>query len=199
MKAIIIISGRPSLPVIISPAACRVRPSSIATKHVHFAFLPIFGEVRIAAGLTVDRAESKRATSDTPALTLSISPAACRAQPGTIAKTRISHFSPFLAKTHISHFSPFLHFVTHLAVSQALLACYCCLRAATCCGCLLLLLLLLAVRSPGPRSLGFGDNPGEGSEQSVPWPVWLLSGARSRLIYTCQKSHWSIATMGAIE
>jgi len=80
-------------------------------------------------------------------------------------------------------------------MSQALLACYCCLRAAT----LLHLLPLLAVRKPGLRSLGFGDNPGEGSEQSVPWQIWLLSGARSQLVHTWQKSYWSIATMGAIE
>ena len=167
----------------ISLAACRVRPGAIATKHAHFAFLPIFWEVRIAVGLTVNRAESKRASSDRPALPVSISPAVCRAQ----------------SKTRISHFSLFLHFVTHLAVSQALFACYCCLRAVTCCRCLLHLLPLLAVRKPGPRSLGFGDNPGEGSEQSLDWLVWSLSRARSRFVYTWQKSHWSTSTMGTIE
>ena len=53
---------------------------------------------------------------------------------------------------------------------------------------LLHLLLLLALRKPGPRSLGFGDHPGEGSEHSVPWPVWSLFGARIHLVYTWQKS-----------
>jgi len=49
-----------------------------------------FATVRIAVGLTVDRAESKRASSDRPAL--KISPAACRAQPSTIS-TKHAHFA----------------------------------------------------------------------------------------------------------
>ena len=44
-----------------------------------------------------------------------------------------------------------------------------------------------------PRSLGFGGHPGECSEQSGPWPVWSLSGARSRLVYTWQKSRPEVA------
>jgi len=94
-------SGRPALLVCISPAACCVRPSAIATKHAHFAFLPIFWEVRIAAGLTVDRAESKRSSSDRPTLLVSISPAACRAQSSTIA-TKDAHFT-FLAIFALCH------------------------------------------------------------------------------------------------
>jgi len=34
-------SGRPNLPVSVSPAACRSRSSAIATKNAHFAFLAI--------------------------------------------------------------------------------------------------------------------------------------------------------------
>jgi len=49
--------------VSVSPSACRARPSAIATQNAHFAFLAIFWEVRKAAGLTIDRAESKRAGS----------------------------------------------------------------------------------------------------------------------------------------
>jgi len=37
-------SGRSNLPVSVSPAACRARPSAIATENAHFAFLAIFGE-----------------------------------------------------------------------------------------------------------------------------------------------------------
>jgi len=37
-------SGRPDFPISVSPAACRARPSAIATKNAHFAFLAIFGE-----------------------------------------------------------------------------------------------------------------------------------------------------------
>ena len=61
-------SGRPNLPVRVSPAACRARPSAIATKNAHFAFLAIFWEVRKVAALTGDRAESKRASSGRPDL-----------------------------------------------------------------------------------------------------------------------------------
>ena len=35
-------SGRPDLLESVSPAACRARPSAIATKKAHFAFLAIF-------------------------------------------------------------------------------------------------------------------------------------------------------------
>jgi len=65
-------SGRPTLPVSISPAACRVRPSAIATQNAHFAFLAIFWEIRKVAGLTVDRAESKGASSGRPDLPVTV-------------------------------------------------------------------------------------------------------------------------------
>jgi len=39
-------SGRPDLPVSVSPAACRARPNAIATENAHFAFLAIFGRRR---------------------------------------------------------------------------------------------------------------------------------------------------------
>ena len=53
-------------------------------------------------------------------------------------------------------------------MSGAVHPCSCCLLAATCCCRLLHLLLLLAMQKPGPRSLGFGGQSGEGSEQSAP-------------------------------
>ena len=65
-------SGRPDLPASVSPAACRARPSAIATKNSHFVFLAIFWEVRKVAGLTGDRAESKRASSGRPNLPVTI-------------------------------------------------------------------------------------------------------------------------------
>jgi len=37
-------SGRPDLPMSISLAACRARPSAIATQKAHFAFFAIFRE-----------------------------------------------------------------------------------------------------------------------------------------------------------
>jgi len=37
-------SGRPDLPVSVSPAACGAQPSAIATRNAYFAFLAIFGE-----------------------------------------------------------------------------------------------------------------------------------------------------------
>ena len=37
-------SGRPDLPVSVSPVACGARPSAIATRNVYFVFLAIFGE-----------------------------------------------------------------------------------------------------------------------------------------------------------
>ena len=37
-------SGRPDSTVSVSPAACRARPSAIATENAHFASLAIFGE-----------------------------------------------------------------------------------------------------------------------------------------------------------
>ena len=43
-----------------------------ATKNAHFAFLAIFWEVRKAAGLTGDQAESKRASSGRPDLTVTL-------------------------------------------------------------------------------------------------------------------------------
>ena len=65
-------SGRPDLPVSVSPAVCRARPSAIATKNAHFAFLAIFWEVRKVVGLTGDRAESKRASSGRPDLPVTV-------------------------------------------------------------------------------------------------------------------------------
>jgi len=56
----------------VSPSACRARPSAIATQNAHFAFLAIFWEVRKAAGLTIDRAESKRAGSGRPDLPVTV-------------------------------------------------------------------------------------------------------------------------------
>ena len=52
-------------------------------------------------------------------------------------------------------------------MTRALPTCYRCLLAATCCR----RLLHLLPRNPGPRSLGFGGHPEEGSEQSVPGRV----------------------------
>jgi len=89
---------------------------------------------------------------------------------------------PLLGAVYLRHARP-------SAVTRALPACCRCLLAAFCCRHLLHLLPPLALRKPGPRSLWFGGHPGEGSEQSVPWPVWSLSGARSRLVSTWQKSH----------
>jgi len=66
------ISGRPDLPVSVSPAACRARPSAIATKNAHFVFLAIFLEVRKVVVLTGDRAQSKRASSGRPDLSLTV-------------------------------------------------------------------------------------------------------------------------------
>jgi len=86
----------------------------------------------------------------------------------------------------------------HFVVSRALLPCSCCQLAATCCRRLLHLLLLLALRKPGPRSLEFGGHPGEGSEQSVPWPICSLFGARIRLVYTWPKSQLVWRPMGAM-
>jgi len=91
-----------------------------------------------------------------------------------------------------------VHLVTHFVVYRALLPGSCCLLATTCCRRLLHLLLLLALRKPGPRSLGFAGHPGEGSEQSVPWPVWSLFAARIRLVYTWPKSHLVQRPMGAM-
>jgi len=65
-------SDRPDLLVSVSPAACRARPSAIATKNAHFAFLAIFWAVRNVAGLTGDRAESKRASSGRPDLHVTV-------------------------------------------------------------------------------------------------------------------------------
>jgi hypothetical protein len=84
------------------------------------------------------------------------------------------------------------HTITQVAAFQAWVTgpCFLLLLPACChlLSHLLHLLLLLALRKPGPRSLGFGDHPGEGSEHSVPWPVWSLFGAQIRLVYTWQKS-----------
>jgi len=41
--------GRPDLPVSLSPAACRARPSAIATKNARFASIAIFGYKRLRA------------------------------------------------------------------------------------------------------------------------------------------------------
>jgi len=65
-------SGRPDLAVNVSPSACRARPSAIATKNAHFAFLAIFWEVRKTVGLTGDRTESKRASSGRPNLPVTV-------------------------------------------------------------------------------------------------------------------------------
>jgi len=65
-------SGRRDLLVSVSPAACRARPGAIATKNAHFAFLTILWEVRKAAGLAGDRAESKRASSGRPDLPVTV-------------------------------------------------------------------------------------------------------------------------------
>ena len=62
-------SGRPDLPKSVSPAACRSRPSAIATKN---AFLAIFWDVRKVAGLTGDLAESKRASFGRPDLPVTV-------------------------------------------------------------------------------------------------------------------------------
>jgi len=77
-------------------------------------------------------------------------------------------------------------FAAHGAVCEP------CLPLPACCHLLLLPNTSAAaacLRKPGQRSLGFGGHPGEDSEQSVPWPVWSLSGARRCLVYTWRKSH----------
>jgi len=61
-------SGRPELPVSVSPAATECH----RTKNAHFAFLAIFWQVRKVAGLTGDRAESKRASSGRPHLPVTV-------------------------------------------------------------------------------------------------------------------------------
>ena len=65
-------SGRPDLPMSVSPAACRARPSAIATKNAQFVFLAIFWQVRKVAGLIGDWTESKRASSGRPDLPVTV-------------------------------------------------------------------------------------------------------------------------------
>jgi len=174
-------TGRPDLLVSVSPAACRAQPSAIATKNAHFTFLAIFWEVRKVAG------------PHWPATGLKVKGLALADQ------TCLWLFSCCLPRATEYHgnerraFRTFRHFCTlsrTLPCNEPCLlstAAYLLPPAATCCRRLLHLLPLLALRKPDPR---FGDNPGEGSEQSVPWPVWSLFGARIRLVYTWQKSHW---------
>jgi len=172
-------SGRPDLPVRVSPATCRARPSAIKRA---FRISRHFWRIRKAAGLTGDQAASKRASSGRLDLLLTVLLVlAARARLSTIA-TKDAHFA-FLAI-----FTPRHAFCRVTSPASLLLLPACWQVAATCCRRLLYLLLLLALRKPGPRSLGFGGHPGEDSEQSVPWPVWSLFGAQIRLVYTWQKS-----------
>ena len=82
----------------------------------------------------------------------------------------------------------------HLFVSRALLSCHCCLLAVTCCTRLLHLLLPLALQKFGPKSLGFGDHPWEGSPQENP-PPGFSSGYPSleRALAFCSVS-WGVST-----
>ena len=89
-----------------------------------------FVTVRIAAGLTVNRAESKRSSSDRPALLVKISPVACRRQPSTIT-TKDAHFA-FLAIFALCHVS--CHVTSPAGLLLLLACCYLATSvAAACC------------------------------------------------------------------
>jgi len=84
--------GRPDLPVSLSPAACRARPSAIATKNACFASTAIFGYKRLGEA----QEEKKRAPGHTHTHTQTHTEPYAHTHLGTIC-TRACFFPKHLA------------------------------------------------------------------------------------------------------